>query len=225
LSTFAHPNHLRAFFLTIALMFSSMAVLPYLSPFLVANVGFSESQLPLNFVTGGVLTLLASPLIGRLSDRFGKLFVYRIIAPVNAVAAIVLTTLPPVHAAVAIAVVGAFMVSNAGRMVPAMALVTASVEPRRRGGFLGANAAVQHIAAGIGATFGGMILSQAPGKTMDHYPLVGAIAAVVTLASLWLAGRLRPFDATKHATSVADSTCAAAAAIDPGEPITALETV
>ncbi len=224
LSTFTHPNHIRAFILTIALMFSSMAVLPYLSPYLVANVGFAESQLPLNFVTGGVLTLLASPLIGRLSDRFGKLFMYRIIAPANAVAAIVLTTLPPVHAAVAIAAVGAFFVSNAGRMVPAMALITASVEPRRRGGFLGANAAVQHIAAGIGAMFGGMILTQAPGHAIDNYPLVGVIAAAVTLASLWLAGRLRPFGA-RHAISVAESTCAAAAAIDPGEPITALETV
>jgi MFS transporter, DHA1 family, inner membrane transport protein len=225
LSTFTHPNHVRAFILTTALMFSSMAVLPYLSPYLVANVGFAESQLPLNFVTGGVLTLLASPLIGRLSDRFGKLFIYRIIAPANAVAAIVLTTLPPVHAAVAIAVVGAFMVSNAGRMVPAMALVTASVEPRRRGGFLGANAAVQHIAAGVGATFGGMILTQsADGKLIHHYPLVGIIAAVVTLASLWLAGRLRPFGFA-HTTSVTESTCAAAGAMDPGEPITALETI
>jgi MFS transporter, DHA1 family, inner membrane transport protein len=224
-STFAHPNHLRAFGLTVVLMFSGLAVFPYASPYLVANVHFDESLLPLNYMAGGALTLLASPLIGKLSDRFGKLLIFRIIIPANAAVVILLTTLPPVHPEIVIAVVGALMVTNAGRMVPAMALISASVEPHRRGGFLGANAAVQHLAAGLGAMVGGMILTQSDdGKLIQNYSVVGIIAAAASLSSLWLAGRLRSFGYA-HTTSVAESTCAAAAAVDPGEPVTALETV
>src|SRR4051812_33798781 len=45
--TFTHPNHLRAFALVVTLMFGGFAVIPYISPYLVANVGGSEASLPL----------------------------------------------------------------------------------------------------------------------------------------------------------------------------------
>src|SRR6185437_11599500 len=104
--------------------------------YLVANVGMSEANLPLVYVAGGGLTLVAAPLIGRLADRYGKLRVYRIIAPISAVLMLVVTNLPRVGLAVAIAAVATLMVSNAGRMVAAMAMVTGSVVPERRGGFM-----------------------------------------------------------------------------------------
>ena len=36
-------------------------------------------------------------------------------------------------------------IASSGRMVPAMALITASAAPRDRGGFMSMNAAVQHL--------------------------------------------------------------------------------
>ena len=89
------------------------------------------------------------------------------------------------------------MLSNAGRMVPAMAMITSSVLPHRRGGFLGANAAVQHIAAGLGTSIGGQVLAKASDGRILNYPLAGLIGAGVTLASLWLAGRLRVAEAVQ----------------------------
>jgi MFS transporter, DHA1 family, inner membrane transport protein len=189
--TFTHPNHIRAFILTVALMFSGFAVFPYLSPYLVANAGVAESNLPLNYVAGGLFALVGSPLIGRLSDRFGKLRIYRLIAPANALIVLCICLMPPLPLPFVIGAVGALMLTNAGRMVPAMALITASVEPRHRGGFLGANAAIQHFAAGLGTMVAGLIVIQPVGQPMQHYPLVGLLSAGVTLSSLWLAGRLR----------------------------------
>ena len=46
---------------------------------------------------------------------------------------VLVTHLPPVPLAVAIAVTTLFMVLVSGRFVPAMAMITASVEPRLRG--------------------------------------------------------------------------------------------
>ena len=125
--TFTHPNHLNAFALIVMLMVAGFTVFPYISPFMVSNLGMSEEKLPLLFIAGGVLTLFSAPWIGRLADRYGKLRVFRIVAPVSAVMTLAITNLVSVPDAVAIAVMAGLMVSNTGRMVAAMAMITSSV--------------------------------------------------------------------------------------------------
>jgi MFS transporter, DHA1 family, inner membrane transport protein len=217
--TFSHANHLKSFALIVTLMVGSFAVFPYLSVFLVGNIGITEKQLSLLYVAGGVLTLAAAPVVGRLADRLGKLRVYRIIAPGSAVMFLVLTHLPPVHAGVAIALFGVMMAFNVGRMIPAMAMVTSSVEPRRRGGFLSANASLQHVASGIGASIGGAIISENADGKLEHFGTVGWIAAGATLLSLWLAGRVRVADGGTTSAEAISMAAAAEASADAGEPL------
>ena len=132
-------------------MFGGFSVIPYISLHLVSNAGVAERNLTWVYVTGGLLTLVGAPLIGRLADRFGKLPVYRVVATMAAALMVVVTNLGPVPLALAVGVVGALMLCNAGRMVAGLAIVTGCVEPRRRGGFMSANSAVQHLASGLGA--------------------------------------------------------------------------
>ena len=223
--TFTHPNHLRAFALVVALMFGSFAVIPYISPYLVANVGVAEASLPLVYIAGGALTLVAAPIIGRLADRHGKLRVYRVVAPVSAALMLAVTNLPRVGLALAVGAVAALMVCNAGRMVAAMAMVTGSVEPARRGGFMSANSSVQHLASGLGAYVGGRMITAAPGGALRHFDAVGLLGIAATLLSLWLAGRLRPAGPAP-AISAAFSLGAADEALgEAGDPLPAAESV
>jgi predicted MFS family arabinose efflux permease len=83
-------------------------------------------------------------------------------------------------------------VSNAGRLVSSVSLITASIEPRRRGGFMSVNSSVQHIASGPGTVCGGLILEGGAGGPLLHFGTVGILAVAVTLTSLWFAGRVRP---------------------------------
>jgi DHA1 family inner membrane transport protein len=159
--------------------------------YLVANAGVTETQLPLVFVTGGLLTLVGAPLIGRLADRYGKLPVYRVVTAIAMCLILVVTNLPHVPLALAVGAVGSFMLSNAGRMVAALAMVTGSVERRLRGGFMSANSAVQHLASGVGASIGGLILTKSDDGTLHRFYLVGLFALVATALSLWVAGRVR----------------------------------
>jgi MFS transporter, DHA1 family, inner membrane transport protein len=211
--TFAEPNHLNAFALVVMLMFGAFAVVPYISPYLVYNVKMSELNLPWVYVAGGGLTLVSAPFIGRLADRYGKLRVYRIIAPISAVLMLVVTNLPQVSLALAVAAVGALMVSNAGRMIAAMAMVTGSVVPERRGGFMSANSAVQHLSTGLGAYVGGQVIVRAADRSLLHFDRVGLIACAATLLSLWLAGRLRivapgpPMSPIRSVNAAAEATC------------------
>lgn len=216
--TFSHANHLNAFALIIMLMIGSFIVFPYLSPYLVANVGMTEQQLPLVYIAGGALTLFAAPIIGRLADRHGKLKIFRLIIPVSVVLLFAITHLPPVPVAVAVAVFGALMVSNVGRMICAMAMVTSSVEPRRRGAFLSANASVQHVASGLGAYLGGLIVSQSPSGRIEHFGTVGWVAAATTLVTLWLAGRVQTVGDHSIVAEAISLAAAAEATADAGEP-------
>ena len=52
--TFTHSNHLNAFALIVMLMVAAFTIFPYLSPFLVSNIGMTEDQLGLVYIAGGV---------------------------------------------------------------------------------------------------------------------------------------------------------------------------
>jgi predicted MFS family arabinose efflux permease len=192
--TFSNANHLRAFALTVAVMLGGFSVIPYVSVSLVLNVGVDEkSELPLVFVTGGVLTLVGAPIIGRIADRYGKLPVFRVVATISIGLILIVTNLPRVTPLpVAAGVVGTFMLCNAGRMVAALAMITSSVERRRRGGFMSANSAVQNLASGVGASIGGQIVVKSADGTLERFMWVGFFAVAATAVSLWLAGRVQP---------------------------------
>jgi predicted MFS family arabinose efflux permease len=203
----------------VLLMIGSFTVFPYLSPYLVGNVGMTEQQLPLVYIAGGGLTLFAAPVIGRLADRFGKLTMFRVLIPFSVLMLLVITHLPPVPVAIAVALFGALMVCNVGRMIAAMAMIIGSVEPRRRGAFLSANSSVQHVASGLGAYLGGHIVTQSPTGQIEHFGTVGWIAAASTLASLWVAARVRTFDQVPLSAEAISLAAAAEATADVGEPI------
>jgi len=190
--TLTIPAHCRAFAMITLLMVGAFSVIPFISTSFVANGGVTQQQLPALFIAGGLLTLVATPLAGRFIDRFGALSVFRGIVPLSAAMMLVLTHLPAVGIAVAAAVTAVLMATNASRMVSAMALIMSSIEPSRRGSFMSANSAVQHVASGLGATLGGMIVEGGAGEPLRHFGLVGWLAAGATVASLWLAARIRP---------------------------------
>src|SRR5262245_47440769 len=153
-----------------------------------------ESQLPFMYIAGGLLTLVTAPIVGRLADRYGKLPVYCTIVPGSAFLMLLISHLPPEPVQLVVLVFGALMMCNVGRMIAAMAMVTSSVEPRRRGAFLSINSSVQHLASGFGAYLGGAIVAKGADGGILYFGRVGWIAAGCTLASMWLAARIRIVD-------------------------------
>jgi len=218
---FTGPGHLNAFALMIALMLGSFTVFPYVSTYFVANVGLSVHELPLLYIVGGALTLVASPIFGKLADRYGKLRMFRIVAPISGILMFTITALPPVATSVAVVVFGCLMVSNVGRMIPAMAMITGSVAPRLRGGFMSANSSVQHIAGGIAASLGGLIITETSNGKLERFSLVGAIAAASTFSALWLAGRVRLFEVQPVQAEAISLAAAAEGSVDAGEAMVA----
>lgn len=190
-AVFFNRNHLNAFALTAMLMFAGFSVIPFISPYMVANAGLAETDLPYLYFAGGLATLFTSRWIGRLSDRHGKKRVFRVVATISIVPLLITTNLPPVPVVVAIGASVLFMVFVSGRFVPVMALLTASVEPRLRGSFLAFNSSIQQLFAGLAAYSAGLIMGRAADGRITYYWVVGLVAVTATLACIWLAGRVR----------------------------------
>jgi predicted MFS family arabinose efflux permease len=196
---FLEPSHLRAYLLMTAIVLSTFMIVPYLASYLVANTGRTNGELPFVYLCGGLATLVTMTFFGWLSDRFGKLLIFRVMALFTIVPILLVTNLPSVSLATVLTVSTLFMVTTLGRMVPAMALITASAAPRNRGGFLSVNASVQQSAMGLASVLGGLMLGQGANDEITGFPLVGGLACAATLMSVWLAGQLRPADGGEDA--------------------------
>ena len=188
---FGTANHLRAFVFMFALMFAGFSVIPFIAPYMVANVGLKETDLPYLYLFGGLATAFTSRYIGKLADRHGKRQMFTVIGLISIAPLLITTNLPPVPVAVAICASVIFMVFVSGRFVPAMALVISSVEPRLRGGFMSINSAIQQLGMGAASFLAGSLIGHGAAGTLTHFWLVGFIAVGATLLAIALAWRVK----------------------------------
>ena len=85
-------------------------------------------------------------------------------------------------------------------MVPAMALMTASVEPRYRGGFMSVNSSVQQFASGLAAFTSGHIIGQSPTGELTRFGIVGFISVACAYTCIYLV-RFLKYPPAKAATT------------------------
>jgi predicted MFS family arabinose efflux permease len=185
------PDHQMAFLFMGLLIFAGASIFPFIATYMVANVGLTEKQLPLIYLSGGLFTLFSMNWIGRWADRAGKLRVFTFMTLSTAVPILLLTNLARVPLAAAVATSTLFMICMSGRMVPAMALLTATVEARYRGGFMSINSSVQQFASGLAAAVSGRIMGQTATGQITHFPTIGFIAVALSYTCIYLARFLK----------------------------------
>lgn len=192
MAVLVEPNHRMAFLFMMVLTCAGFTIFPMLATYMVYNVGLTEQQLPFIYLTGGACTLFSMNLIGRWADRAGKQRVFTIMSCLAAVPILALTNLPRVPLLVALAVSTTLMICMSGRFVPAMAMMTATVESRYRGGFMSVNSSVQQFSCGLAAWVSGIIIGQGPNDEITHYPQAGLLSLSCVFACLWLVRFLKP---------------------------------
>lgn len=184
-------DHYAPFAFMVTLIFGGFTIIPFLSPYLVSNVGLTKEQLPLVYFFGGMFTFFTSRYIGILSDRYGKFKVYQIISGLSIIPVVIVTTLGKTSLPIILAITTLFMIFVSGRMVPAFAMITSAVAPRIRGSFMSVNSAVQQIASGVASFIAGMILVQRSDMSLENYEIVGMISVFCLVFSVYLAKKIK----------------------------------
>lgn len=185
-------NHQMAFLFMAVLTCAGALVFPYIATYMVTNTGMTQRQVPFIYLAGGTCTFASMNLIGRWSDRAGKPRVFWIMSACAMVPILLFTNLPRVPCIVGIAVTTLLMICMSGRFVPAMAMVTASVKARYRGGFMSANSSVQQFSMGLATYVSGLIMGQTAKGELTHFPEIGLLSVLCIMCGIPLSRYLRP---------------------------------
>ena len=187
---FRNSSQMYALALTAFLMMGHFMIIPFINPFMEFNMGFSKTQTPIIYMVGGALTMITSPLIGRLADRIGKynLLVFLTLAGVPMIALI--TNLPAIPFYFVLCITGLWFIISAGRFIPAQAMVSHVVPTERRGSFMSFNSSVQQIFVGLASVLAGLIVVKMPDNRLENYEITGYLSIVIILFSIFIATML-----------------------------------
>lgn len=186
----SRPVSWLGFGFTFFLIFASFVIIPYITLFTQTNAGVPAELIPLVYFLGGGATLLTAPLLGRLSDKWGKWPTLKMVALGASFPMLLMTQVDHFPLPVLFVVSTAFFILVSGRMIPGMALISSAVEPSVRGTFMTLNSSVQSAAMGLSALVGGMILGRSPDGLITHYWVCGALGIACNLLGLILAYQL-----------------------------------
>lgn len=187
----SNSNQMRAITLSVMMMFGQFMIIPFLSAYTVANVGFTEMQLTYVYMAGGAFTIFTSPWVGKLSDKYGKLRIFTIFMFLNVIPIAIITNLGVTPIPFVLMVSTMFFVTSNGRYVPAAAIITGTARPENRGSFLSFNSAIQQIATGFASLIAGIIIGENAAGELTNYNVVGYIAIFFSLLCIPIARRIK----------------------------------
>lgn len=187
-----NKNQWMSLTFTMLLVFGQFTVIPFITPYLVENVGFERNQITLVYLIGGLVTILSNPRIGRWADNTDRYRVFTIMAGFSIVPILLLTNLPAIPVWVALIVNAMFFLGIGGRMVPSTTIVTTVIRPQNRGSFMSLNTSVQNMTAGISSIIAGIVVTiPEGGHHVEGFWKVGVLATGFTLVAIWMMGRVK----------------------------------
>ncbi len=194
---FGRRNPIMGLTFTSVLMLGHFSIIPFIAPYMVGNVGFSEQELTYIYLVGGGLTIFSSPMVGKLADKYGRLKIFTIFAILVLIPIITITHLTPVPLWQALIVTGVFFILANGRIVPSTTMVTSVIKPENRGSFMSIRASVQQISSGCAALLAGAMITETPStvtvgaKALIGYEQVGYVAVFFSIVAILVARLLR----------------------------------
>jgi predicted MFS family arabinose efflux permease len=188
----ADPNQTRAVILIFCLMLAGFTVIPFLSPSMVLNGGLAESRLSLIYLVGGGVSIVSGPLIGRLADRFGTRRIFQTMAALSIFPILIVTNLGSTPEWGMLLLAATLFICLSGRMIPAQALITSTVSPQFRGGFMSIVSGVQQSGAALGSYIAGLMIERSPSGELLYYSHVGLVSVACAVLAIVVAAGIKP---------------------------------
>ncbi len=182
---FNEANKRWALLLSSLLIMSHFSIIPFLTDFFTYNLSINyKTDVPLIYIVGGLLTVFCSPLVGKLSDKYGRVPVYTILTFLAMVPLLAIPNIQTNNLWVLMPVCSTLFIFSGSRMVVGNAHVTSTVVSKERGSFLIVNSSIQQLSTGIIAAIGGAIVTNDAAKRVINYHILGIIGAVLAILAL-----------------------------------------
>lgn len=163
------------FIATALLSIGGFMLMPFSTPFMINNVGVSQTQLPMVYVIMGSCSIVVLPMIGKVSDRFGKFATFLAGTFLAMLMIVVYTNLEQVPVWEVIVISTLMFAGVMSRMIPSTALMTAVPKKEDRGAFMSINSSLQQIAGGVAAVIAGWVIFQKPDGKLVHFNVLGYV--------------------------------------------------
>ncbi len=168
------------------IMFGHFLVVPFINPYLEFNLGYSKTITPLIYLVGGIAAFFSSNILGRVSDKIGKLKVFRVCLLVSLPLVIMLTNLVTIPYWIVLFLFGCWFTVSTGRGVTSQALVSNIADTKFRGSFQNFNSSLQQAGTGIASLVAGFVVVENEGGKIGHYSRLGYLSVIALLVALIL---------------------------------------
>ena len=178
---------------SLALVFSALVmmghflIIPFINPYLEFNKNYSNDITPLIYFFGGIASFCAAIVLGKVSDKVGKLKVFSWSVFLSFAMVWIITNLPSLLPfSIVLLFFAIWFVVATGRAVTAQAMISNVVKQEQRGSFMTLNSSVQQLGTGAASLIAGFIVTKDSAGKLYRYEWVGYISIVVLLLGLML---------------------------------------
>lgn len=186
LDIISNRNYLIVFLNNTLLVAGDVILMTFSAAFCSNNLGVALDDLPLLYGIAGVATFIFSPLIGRLTDKFGTLniFVAGTIITIMTVTVFTNLGINPLWSVIIVHTL-LFLGINA-RSISSSAIGTVVPEVEDRGAYMAVDAAMQLGIAGLAAMLAGWIVFQSEDGMINNFPTLGLVVISLMILTIGL---------------------------------------
>ncbi len=177
---------------SLALVFSCLVmmghflIIPFINPYLEFNKGFSRNLTPMIYLFGGIASFFSAIVLGRFSDKTGKLKVFSYSVLFSFIMVWIITNMPMIPFSLVIVLFVIWFTVATSRAVTAQAMISNVVHADQRGSFMSFNSSVQQLGTAIASFIAGFVVIKDNFGKLHRYEWVGYISVVVLLLALML---------------------------------------
>ncbi len=184
-------NQVNALVAGFVLIMGHFMIIPFISPFMIKNIGLTQIEVAYQFFAGGLATSITSPIIGKMTDKYGVMKVFITVMIISWIPTILLTHLTTAPLSIAISLVAFFFVFGSGRMISPNTIITAAAGTETRGSFMSLKSALQQLAIAATAFISGTIVTIGDDGKYQNYNYTGYLAIFFCIITIYLVSKIR----------------------------------
>jgi predicted MFS family arabinose efflux permease len=195
IATVSQSRYLQAFATTALLSTGGFMLMPFSSAYSVHNLGIDIHTLPLVYLVTGLCAMVAGPLIGRASDRFGKFRMFVFGTVLSTVMVLIYTRLGVTPLPMVMFISAVMFVGISSRMISSQALISAIPAAASRGAFMSVSSSIQQISGGFASILAGLIVAEESTGVLRHFDILGYVvvgAMAITVVMMYFIHRTIP---------------------------------